>query len=188
MSSELPTAVDETGLTPSQDGTASIVWDLKALATYIEHARHEIVSIRAEEIAARFIPTASDELGAINQHLEHATDRILDSCETIEGLSGDLSQERAATMGSAITAIYEACNFQDLTGQRISKIVATLQEIERRISVLIARTDGMLGRCSPTEDTPAAAKEVPQLLNGPALPGQGVSQDDVDALIGASFG
>ena len=101
------------------------MWDLKALAAYIENARHEIGSIRAEEIAARFIPTASDELSAINQHLEIATDRILDSCEAIEGLFADLPEERSAPIGAAITQIYEACNFQDLTGQQISKVVAT---------------------------------------------------------------
>jgi chemotaxis protein CheZ len=186
MSNELSSSTGTDGA--PEEGSMSLLWDLKALASFIESARQEIIAIRADEIPARFIPTASDELGAINQHLEHATDRILDSCETIEGLFGDLPEDRTATMGTAITAIYEACNFQDLTGQRISKIVATLQEIERRISVLISRTDGMLGRYSTVPPVKAEAKEVPQLLNGPALPGQGVSQDDVDALIGASFG
>ncbi len=37
----------------------------------------------------------------------------------------------------ATTRIYEACSFQDITGQRITKVVATLKTIERKVAHII---------------------------------------------------
>ena len=80
--------------------------------------------------------------------------------------------------------IFEACSFQDLTGQRISKVIETLEHIETRVS----RFASAIG--AEDNDLPATAKEEKRkkrkkdlILNGPAQEGQGVSQDAVDALL-----
>ena len=78
--------------------------------------------------------------------------------------------EASGRLHEATTRIYEACAFQDITGQRIAKVVAALQAIEARIS----RTR------EAVEAPPEPA--TPSLLNGPQVPGAGVSQSDIDAL------
>jgi chemotaxis protein CheZ len=77
--------------------------------------------------------------------------------------------------------IFTACSFQDITGQRITKVVRSLKFVEERVNALI----GMWGRdelaATQAEAAPVDADKA--LLNGPQLAGQGVSQDDVDRLL-----
>ena len=99
--------------------------------------KQEISQIRPQDISNEQIPMASDELDAIGAHLEEATGTILDACEQVEELSAEVEGEVGDKLAEAVTRIYEACNFQDLSGQRISKIIATLKAIEERIELLL---------------------------------------------------
>jgi len=78
-----------------------------------------------------------------------------------------------------VVRLYEACNFQDLTGQRIGKVIATLDHVKKRLSTL-AEHSKRPGR-APQLDAAAPARE---LLHGPKLDGDSghASQHDVDAL------
>ena len=79
--------------------------------------------------------------------------------------------------------IFTACSFQDLTGQRTSKVINALRYIEQRVNAMIAIW-GVEG-VKPNTDIPDAFTDKrpdAHLLNGPALDGYGVSQSDVDAL------
>jgi chemotaxis protein CheZ len=83
--------------------------------------------------------------------------------------------------------IFEACGFQDLTGQRISKIVTTLQHIEERIAKITAIFGEHFQSIAPAvdEDTDNMSEEE-KLKNGPQLPANANDQADIDALL-ASF-
>ena len=72
--------------------------------------------------------------------------------------------------------IYEACNFQDLAGQRIGKVIATLVLIEQRIEDIL---DGKAVAATAGARTAAGG-----LLNGPKLDGDAghANQRDIDAL------
>jgi chemotaxis protein CheZ len=92
----------------------------------------------------------------------------------------------------AVTRIYEACSFQDITGQRIGKVVTALKAIETRISSVVSAASGMPGAV-PAPAAAAVARplddgrtEGEKLANGPQLPGSGVSQSEIDRLL-ASF-
>ena len=162
--------------------------ELEALARYIYHAKQEISEIHPEDISQEHIPKASVELDAIGSHLENATGTILDATEIIEEVSNDITGDHAERLNDAVTQIYEACNFQDLSGQRITKIIQTLQNIENRIDQLLRA----FGHSSdPDASKPPAPRvdsrtEDEKLLNGPATPGSANSQEDIDALF-ASF-
>ena len=114
-------------------------------------------------------------------HTATATDSILESCEQLEAMMGRMGREDAQTLQDAVTRIYEACSFQDITGQRITKIVAALQAIERKVAHMIAvfSPDSAAGRAS-REQAPES------LLNGPQLPEAAMGQSAIDALL-ASF-
>jgi chemotaxis protein CheZ len=77
--------------------------------------------------------------------------------------------------------IFEACSFQDITGQRISKVVGTLREIEGAVDKLLNLFGP--GDADPLPEMEDTRSEDEQLLNGPQLDGQGVSQDDIDKLL-----
>ena len=157
--------------------------EVESLARYIREARREIAELESDEIRRQHIPAATDELDAIVSATEQATGAILDSAETIERAADSLDGEAREALCGAVTRIYEACNFQDITGQRIGKIVRALKHIEQKVGALVEAYGGSDGGRPCRE--PAPARE-PELLNGPALPGEASTQAEIDALL-ASF-
>ncbi len=160
---------------------------LQSLSGFISTMRQEIVALRPQEISREYIPAATDELDAIIESTETATNVILDATEVIEQLQGQLPSEAAAVLSEATTKIYEACNFQDITGQRINKIVGSLREIEMRVFKLTETFDS--ARQAEVQAGEAAFSEAEKteitdqdLLNGPQLPDKAKKQDEVDAL------
>jgi chemotaxis protein CheZ len=150
--------------------------EVARLALLIQQAKQEIAALGASEIGGRFIPEAKDELDAVVGATEAAADAILSAAETIESEAAGLAAAAAAPIRAAVTRIYEACNFQDITGQRIGKVVRTLQHIEARVLRLLG----------PIDDTPpAVAAEAPRLENGPQLAGAAHGQAEIDAIFGA---
>ena len=160
--------------------------ELEALAHYIERAKREITAIRADDIRAKHIPLASGELDAIGAHLEEATGTILNSCEQLGAIGCRVGGEVETGITAIVTRVYEACSFQDITGQRITKLVGTLRTIEERIGQLLALVSHELGQeLQPLPDAPLSRDGGASLLNGPQLSGSGNSQADIDALLAA---
>ncbi len=143
---------------------------------FIGNARREISSIRPNAMREVDIPEATDELDAVVAATEEATNTILDSVEKLESICSSLTGSDAAALEALVVKIYEASNFQDITGQRISKVVNTLQGIESRVTKLVALFPGMDETVS--EDKAGAAS----LLNGPQMTSVANDQDDIDAL------
>lgn len=166
-----------------------IYHELEALVGYIRKAKSEIAAIRPEEIQAEHIPIATDELDAIVASTEEATGTILDSAEKLENIASSLDEKDAEAVTDAVTRIYEACNFQDVTGQRITKVIKVLKHIEEKVGGLVAALGEQMHQV--INDHVAADEEASQnqkpldkeLLNGPALPEDAVSQEDIDALL-----
>jgi chemotaxis protein CheZ len=171
---------------------SALLAELEGLGRTIARAKAEIAALKVEDIRDAHIPSATDELDAIVDHTAHATNEILDCCETLEQLQSELSGEAADKLQGAVTRIYEACSFQDITGQRIGKVVTALKAIETRVSAVVSAASGMPGPDAAPVAAPGAASgddrrtEGQKLANGPQLPGSGVSQSEIDRLL-ASF-
>ena len=166
--------------------------DIEALADYINATKAEISEIKADKINREFLPEASDQLIAIVGATEQATHDIIEAVELIEELTEKMTPETAERVTEAVTRVYEACNFQDITGQRVSKVVKALQSVETKVHALLqafGEESGAEGRqaalaTSVNGATPASPDE--DLISGPQMPGEANSQDDIDALL-ASF-
>jgi len=178
------------GLLESLHGDVSlqdlrVYGELEALARLIHRAKEEIQQIRPDDINAQHIPTANVELDAIVRHLEVATGNILDAAENIENIAAKADPAVGESLLDAVTSIYEACNFQDISGQRITKVIATLQTIETRI-VLLVEALGCNGENPGESKASDVCPRDTHLLNGPQLPDNANSQAEIDALL-ASF-
>jgi chemotaxis protein CheZ len=162
--------------------------ELEGLAKYILSAKREIAALRPDEITSEHLPNATDELDAIVGSTEEATNAILHAMETLGNLTEKMEPEVADQVNEAVTQVYEACNFQDLTGQRITKIVKALKHIEDRVDGLVAAFGDEIAKHREEHPKQEAAKQVTDkdLLNGPQLPDDAGKQDDIDALL-ASF-
>jgi chemotaxis protein CheZ len=166
---------------------SSLLTEVEALASTIAAARAEIAALQVDDIMASHIPSATDELDAIVAHTAAATDIILEVCETLDTVGGRLQGASAAALQDATTRIYEACSFQDITGQRITKVVTTLKSIDAKVAQMLTAFGG---RERGDELPPAAPGSPPLgddgLLHGPQLPAAAMDQTDIDKLL-ASF-
>jgi chemotaxis regulatin CheY-phosphate phosphatase CheZ len=161
--------------------------ELLEMAGSIEKARREVAALRPPDSDDNRILSATSELDAIVTSTERASFDILNSAERLMELSTKMRRaggenELCAELEGEVTNIFTACSFQDLTGQRTSKVVNALRYIEQRINAMIAIWG--IERVVASDDDPAFIDKRPDahLLGGPALEGHGVSQSDVDAL------
>lgn len=157
---------------------------IRELVEYIENAKHEIAAIRPTDINDHHIPAATDELDAIVKATEDATGSILDAAEDMEKLAEQVPAEVSEKIIAITAKIYEASNFQDITGQRITKVVNALQHIERTVIDLASAFGHEVAQKPAEQDDDREGDAA--LLNGPQLPEVANSQAEIDALL-ASF-
>ena len=160
----------------------SIYHELAELQKIIEETRQGIGSSGANDITDTHIPTATDELDAVIDATAEATGSIMDACEAIEDKAAEIGGEAGEAIANHITKIYEACSFQDITGQRISKVVGALKSIETKVGALMDVLSKKVPGALRTGDN-TSEQENDGLLNGPQLPGGGVTQEDIDKLL-----
>jgi len=115
----------------------TLLAEVEELGRTIAAAKADIAALRVDDITGNHIPTATDELDAIVAHTAAATNQILEVCETLDDVGAKLRGKAKAQLQDATTRIYEACSFQDITGQRITKVVAALKTIEQKVAMLI---------------------------------------------------
>jgi chemotaxis protein CheZ len=157
--------------------------ELREIAGYIESMRSEIGALQVNDLKNSRIPMAGHELGAIVQATESATNTIMECAETLMAANASDPAAYKALVDEKMMMIFEACSFQDITGQRIAKVVETLQHIEERVGRFaeVVNAKDMAGFLTEQERERSERKEK-RLLNGPQLAGAGVDQNDVDKM------
>lgn len=178
------------------------------LAEAITQVKREVQDLGGQGDEKDHFNSATEELEAIVTQTETATGEILEAAEKIQEVLWILREEGANEtqcdiIESKIIDVYTACSFQDLTGQRSSKVVRLVGYVEKRVSAMME----ILGLSSKESDAGSSSNAEPSskdddesqtaeayqegdarsdahLLHGPALEGEGIEQDDVDALFG----
>ena len=159
----------------------SLFDEMRYISSYIQRTRLEISNLRPNDLSEDRIPGAGAELHAVVQHTAEATNLIMAVAEDV--MAADTSDPDAyqAFVSDKMMEVFEACTFQDITGQRIKKVVDTLTHIEQRLE----RFANVMGvEDAELEETLEDKRKRENLLNGPALNGPEVAQDDIDALFG----
>lgn len=163
--------------------------ELEELARYIREAKHEIAAIKPKDISTDYIPNATDELDAVVGATEEATNKIMDVCDEVSAIAEGCTDEIKQQLIACTTKVFEACNFQDITGQRITKVVEALKHIDARIEALVRAMGEEIHRGDGGLSTHAkhvhAADPEKGLLNGPQLPGSAIDQSEIDKLLGS---
>jgi chemotaxis protein CheZ len=158
----------------------------------ISRTKREIAVLHGKSFEGQEMAKVNGELGAVVGGTEQATQQILEATEAIDqaasALSKNISPDQQKLLSEEIlervVSIFEACNFQDLTGQRISKVMSTMKFIEQHINAMMdiwGGVDAIKAHAPPIVDTREGDAK---LLNGPKLDGDvgHASQDDIDAL------
>jgi len=166
--------------------------ELDLIHDAINRTKREIAVLHGKSFDGNEMSKVSGELGAVVGGTEEATQQILEAAEAIDQAASALSKVNSPDqqkilseeISERVVSIFEACNFQDLTGQRISKVMSTMKFIENHITVMMdiwGGVDAIRAHAPPiVDDREGDAK----LLNGPKLEGDAghASQNDIDAL------
>ncbi len=172
-----------------QSGAEALKHELVGLFQYIRRVRQEIAAIYRPANGDHKFDCMADQLDAIVGATEEATNTIMEAMETNDEILARLREgitdgdhlaglDRIAANGAAV---FEACSFQDITGQRVSKVVKSISYVEARINALIeiwGKDELENVDVEPEREKTADEK----LTHGPQLPGQGISQDEIDKL------
>ncbi|MCB2108702.1 MAG: protein phosphatase CheZ [Rhodobacteraceae bacterium] len=166
---------------------------LQRLSEFINKTKAEIQALKPSVMKTDFLPKATDQLDAIVEATAAASHRIMDSADVIMELAGRMNPEDSQKAMAAATSIFEACTFQDITGQRVTKVVETLKTIESHIDRMIAAFDETAdGAAQVAAGVESGEAEKPEgekkegkssTLDGPALPSHAPSQADIDAIL-----
>lgn len=156
----------------------AIARELSVVAEYISHIKREIGALRANELCRDRLPSAHEELHGVVKATATAAHKIMNAAEEILG-----SGEASSQVESKVIEIFEACSFQDLTGQRIARVLEAIGQVEKRLDrfahAVRARDEEIAP--DPEEALRQARREV-LLLNGPR--DDGIEQDDIDRMFG----
>jgi len=153
--------------------------ELRGILTKIVTLRAEISKVNAEDISANRIPEVGKELSEVVAATESATNSIMSAAETVLAGENMPEKEFKELVTSQMMEIFEACSFQDITGQRITKVVNTVEVIEERINILCQMMDKNASIVEPVLSDSEKEKKK-QLLSGPSS--NGVNQNQIDAM------
>ncbi|MGY3530209.1 chemotaxis protein CheZ [Bradyrhizobium sp. USDA 4452] len=166
--------------------------ELDLIHDAISRTKREIAVLHGKSFNGEEMAKVNGELGAVVGGTEQATQLILEAVEAIDqaatalanNVTPDQQKRLSEDIQERVVSIFEACNFQDLTGQRISKVMQTMKFIEQHINEMMniwGGVDAIKSHATPIVDTREGDA---RLLNGPKLDGDAghASQDDIDAM------
>lgn len=163
--------------------------EIADIAGRIQATKVEIAALRHPLSNDDKFEAASAELSQIVRQTEGATESIMSNAEKIEEVLADLmsvtsdeyANSRLGEIADFITAIYESCNFQDLTGQRITKVIKVLNYIEERVDAMMKTWDIREFQTMPLPKD-ITRKDEDLTLSGPMQEGEAISQEEIDAM------
>lgn len=166
--------------------------ELQEMSASIQQTRSEIAAIKPTDGGNNRIMSATGELDAIVTATERATSEILSAAERIQEIADKLKEQGGDEdlcdeLEAHATAIFMACSFQDITGQRTTKVVQVLHYLEHRVNSMISIWGVQPGDEDSVMSTanldPKDTRPDAHLLNGPQADDKAPSQDDVDAML-----
>jgi chemotaxis protein CheZ len=115
--------------------------EIHSIQEAIVETKRQVAALHSSPTEVGGMTQVAGELSAVVTDTEGATNRILSSAERIEILAGTLQSEqsmeamraRAGEIAIEVAKVYESCNFQDITGQRIQRVCDTLNFVETRV-------------------------------------------------------
>ena len=163
-----------------------------AIHRAIAQTKVELASLHANAFAAPEKGRVVRELDAVVAGTERATQQILTAAEEIDqaanllaaAVRGEQEQGLAQDIQDHVIRIFEACNFQDLIGQRITKVLATLTFVEARIAHMMEIWGDVEAMDEQIRAALAERQVVSPPVNGPKLDGDPghATQAEIDAM------
>ena len=166
--------------------------ELVIIHSAIIRTKQEIATLHVTGFQGQNMSRMTHELDAVVNGTEQATQTILEMVEEIDQFAStmieqgkdDAEKHIGHEIQDRVVKVFEACNFQDITGQRISKVVNTWKFIESHVIQMMEIWGGIDAFKEFIPEAPPEPEGDDALLNGPKLQDDEghASQDDIDAL------
>ncbi|HEV2541953.1 MAG TPA: protein phosphatase CheZ [Methylobacterium sp.] len=159
---------------------SAMVKELLDIADYIASLRDAIALLRANELTRDRLPMVHEELSEVVAATAGATNSIMNTAEAILALPEGKGYRDAVE--AKIYDIFEACTFQDITGQRIAKVAEAMSQLEGRLARFTAAVKARDAAGIDETEADRRKRNESLLLNGPQMGGPATAQDAIDAL------
>jgi chemotaxis protein CheZ len=147
----------------------------------------QLAEIRKQIAGVIAAPTAATrnsglELEAVVQATEEAANRIMEAAEAIGDWLRDGKNDPAGmeVVNEKVNAIFEACSFQDVTGQRIRRAIQHLQQVETMLTDMAPDEPGV--PAEPRLVVHAPYNGAGAVSAGESAANPDLAQDAVDSL------
>ncbi|MCC9620734.1 hypothetical protein LPB41_03435 [Thalassospira sp. MA62] len=176
----------------SQNELRLVKTEIRALANSIQETKREIAALYTapDDDSGNRLNIVKGELDSVVAATEDATANILENVEKIDAVAhnirssahDDYVQGLADDIVDLVVKVFESCNFQDLTGQRITKVVNTMKYIEERVSrVIEIWGDDDFGDFDLPAD-PKGLDNLDKTVTRAPQNAEKVSQDEIDQI------
>lgn len=156
--------------------------EIDLIGQYVGALRSAINGLRAPELVGQKLPTVRDDLGAILSSTRQAAEAVLGTAEDVLACSADGTDYRSF-VDARMIGLIEACSFQDLTGQRMTRVIDALLALEHRLHDFVATARARDGAAGLADlETRQAQRCRDRLTHGPGAP-DAMEQAAIDALL-----
>lgn len=170
--------------------TERLAENLDALFSYVQRVRKEIASLNQSGSGEDKFATLGEQLDGVVEATRDASESIMEAIEknneAVAKLKGSIKDSALLAMLDEIennnNAVFEACAFQDITGQRVTRIVKSVGYVEQRVTAL--REIWGAEELSKIDPVTEELTEDEKLLNGPQSKTNAISQEEIDKLFG----
>ncbi len=154
--------------------------------------RRELDGLRAQNGGGDLFAATLEQLDALGNEIANATDDLMTACETIQDAADGIAAKtkergtkiRLKKISQGTGEIFQACSFQDLTGQRIGKISRSIAAVQETVNGVSALAGGKGAKQSNRRDRNRGINRIDGgiFLEGPQIDGPAVSQAEIDSL------
>jgi chemotaxis regulatin CheY-phosphate phosphatase CheZ len=164
--------------------------EIVGLFDNIQRIKRELASVKHPKADEDMLGSVADQLAAIADETTKAANEIMSATEAIDAVNQELmkqvkfggARDYFVKIDKGIERIFEACSFHDITGQRLSRIVRTINRIEGTLNSLVVIVGKDSIAALPVETTTLSKMDGDIELAGPQLAERGMSQNDIDKL------
>ena len=153
--------------------------EIAELSSAIHSAKSAMMPLGADPA----LRDSAGQLAAVMETTEGAANQILAATEELQAILSGIgaghtpaSTEIVRPLNHVLEQIVAACAFQDLSSQRITKVLGLLTRVESHIDMVL---DLLELKGVPVTRTPPPAAEGDALMNGPT---ENPGQDEIDKL------
>ncbi|MCO6416739.1 protein phosphatase CheZ [Siccirubricoccus sp. KC 17139] len=149
-----------------------------------ENITGQLGKIHEQIVKLVAIPAANSrnsglELEAVVQATEAAANTIMEAAEAIQDWisSGCHDSDSVRVLSDKVNSIFEACSFQDVTGQRIRRAIQHLQQVETMLEGIVPAI------AAPPPEERLEVKQVMHTVPEAAKSSPDLAQEEIDRLL-----